>query len=459
VKLTKIILINFKSFVGKHEFDFLGGKPGLYFISGENKIDTSLGSNGSGKSTLIDAIKWCWTGKTVRNLKANDIHSRNVKGPTSVELHISDGETEYRIFRSWNPNKITISSDGEVAEVVGQERIDSLLGLSEDDIMNSIIYGQFSTSFLDLQPSQMLQVFTGILNLEYWTEKSDKASAEKNKLQLELQGFQRKESNLLGQIDQINSSLVRTKELSEKFDLDKEAKLAQLEEEHGKILSLCEGIPELQEMEKSTDSGPITSKISEVKEIIQDIMAESNELDSTLAVEESRLSDQLQRKKRIQSLGPECPSCSQMVAGQYRDSEILRHDVSIKSTQGTIQEPCSDQNRTKNRTGRSTGSTSQVRKDLEAERAKEHAQIIANAEISRKKALLEAKLDALEVDFRKLESETNTHSEMVSSDTGRIYQGQGHLDRIRSSTGDPYSENICLRKVGKRLQRHSVTGN
>ena len=48
--ITKIELEDFRSFRGKHGFEF-HTEPGLYAITGKNLENPRLGANGSGKTT------------------------------------------------------------------------------------------------------------------------------------------------------------------------------------------------------------------------------------------------------------------------------------------------------------------------------------------------------------------------------------------------------------------------
>lgn len=177
-----LIINNFKSFLGKHEFK-LDRKPGLYYIAGKNKAAPELGPNGVGKSTIWDALIWVLEGKTGRDSRpSNAVIPWSLKeGTCSVALHFSKDGKSHTLKRSRRPNELTIYSKwkhGSSKRVVDQVEVDKLLGVSEAMFRRTVILGQFGSLFLDLGPEKQSQMFNEALNLDLWLKASKIANAK-----------------------------------------------------------------------------------------------------------------------------------------------------------------------------------------------------------------------------------------------------------------------------------------
>jgi DNA repair exonuclease SbcCD ATPase subunit len=167
-----MVIVDFKSYNGKHEFNFTEYAPGfLHFIKGDNIEHPRLGSNGSGKSTIWDALCWCLYGKTVRELKNPDIKPWRKGGHPRVTVYVKiDGELQ-RVTRSLSPNRLMLNG-----EDVGQASLERLLGMNFDLMTNTIILGQGRPLFFDMQPRQKMELFTLALDLDRWDGRAELAA-------------------------------------------------------------------------------------------------------------------------------------------------------------------------------------------------------------------------------------------------------------------------------------------
>jgi len=181
--LKKMIIEGFKSFNAKQEFNF-GDEKGIYFLSGVNKVDESLGSNGAGKSSIWDALCWVLYGKTVRGLKAGDLLTwfGDAKG-FNVELEWELNGTDYKLCRAWNPNSTILTIGNNNPEDVDQKRIDEVFGIPYTPFLFSVVMGQARPMFFDLKESNKAVLFSEIFRLDRWIELSDKASADTKSLE------------------------------------------------------------------------------------------------------------------------------------------------------------------------------------------------------------------------------------------------------------------------------------
>lgn len=181
LNFTWLVAINFKSF-DELELDLAAYGPGLHFFRGTNKLDKNLGSNGAGKSTVWDAICWCLYGRTPNGLRNTDVRSWFSDKVTSVCVVLNDK----RIMRTAGPNRLTIDEKS-----VGQEQVDKLVGINADTFFNTIVLGQGRPLFYDMPPREKMALFSTVLDLDRWDERSDRARdkvVRLDKLAAELNG-------------------------------------------------------------------------------------------------------------------------------------------------------------------------------------------------------------------------------------------------------------------------------
>lgn len=179
-----LTLAFFRSFRETQTFWF-PTQPGLYLLTGENRANPACGSNGAGKSSLKDALSWVIYGKTARGLKSTDVANWEIDKQTVVTLVFRRGDTAYELRRTHKPNTLTLSTNGDNRQTVTQEAVEGLIGFNHDAFLATVLLGQFNRFFFDLGPTEKLQVFSDILNLQYWQDKAklaaDNARAEDEK--------------------------------------------------------------------------------------------------------------------------------------------------------------------------------------------------------------------------------------------------------------------------------------
>jgi DNA repair exonuclease SbcCD ATPase subunit len=169
--ITMVKLRNFKSFRGSTTID-LEGSVGLYYLTGKNMVEPRLGANGIGKSTLVDAISWCLFGKTPAGLRSTDVKSWGAEGAvTRVGVNLRIGDRQHVVVRN-AASASTISLDNRI---VGQEQIDTL-GLNYETMLATILLAQAQPMFLDLTPALKLALFSDVLSLQRWIDRSETAS-------------------------------------------------------------------------------------------------------------------------------------------------------------------------------------------------------------------------------------------------------------------------------------------
>lgn len=149
--LKKMIIENFRQYVGKNEIDFSTDK--------EKNVTILIGDNGSGKTTISQAFLWCLYGKTPGFLKKESILSsiveneiyegwrRNVK----VTLEMKHAHITYTISRIKsffkNGDKLKSSDPTLSISCVKNGETVSLLGREKDKCINEILPEELSTYF------------------------------------------------------------------------------------------------------------------------------------------------------------------------------------------------------------------------------------------------------------------------------------------------------------------------
>jgi DNA repair exonuclease SbcCD ATPase subunit len=173
VDIDFVDIVRFRSYTKQAVLDFAEAGPGLHFIHGINKTTRNEQSNGAGKSSIFNAICWCLYGKTIGGLKQGDVAPWSLKKRPDVAVGFTithDGKSkQHTVVRVGNK----IAVNGKDAT---QETLFKLLGCSFNLLVNTALHGQGRPLFLDLEPRQKLDLFTGALGLDRWDARSTAAS-------------------------------------------------------------------------------------------------------------------------------------------------------------------------------------------------------------------------------------------------------------------------------------------
>lgn len=153
---------------------------GLVLITGSSDKGTS---NGSGKSTISSKILiWALFGQTSSGVKGDSVINNNQPYSTAfADLDFNVGGKEYKIRRSRNPNKLTLTSVSDDYtqrhQSETQKIIESLIGKDFSTFLQTDFFGQGrNMSFLSLPPSQQSDILENILPFETIINSSEFAS-------------------------------------------------------------------------------------------------------------------------------------------------------------------------------------------------------------------------------------------------------------------------------------------
>jgi DNA repair exonuclease SbcCD ATPase subunit len=188
----------FKSIIKKQKLDLKARGVGLHFVHGRNNDEPRLGSNGAGKSSIWDAICWCLFGRTPDGLRNPDIKPWWGRGGTNVTVRLAIGRTRYDVTRQTEPNRLFLDDD-----LVDQDKINRLIGLNVEIFTHTILLGQGQPLFFDLTPRDKMELFSAVLDLDRWEQRSEKASSTTTSLEREC-------AESKGELTRIESELATT---------------------------------------------------------------------------------------------------------------------------------------------------------------------------------------------------------------------------------------------------------
>lgn len=113
-------------------------------------------SNGAGKSTIIEAIYWCLTGESLRNISASNVINKEADY-CEVLISFEIKGVTHIIQRYYSPNKKSLFVDSQSfhTQKEGSEYIlKYVLGMTKEDLSSSIYFGEFAKSFISLPDSE-----------------------------------------------------------------------------------------------------------------------------------------------------------------------------------------------------------------------------------------------------------------------------------------------------------------
>lgn len=309
--ILSVSLVNFRSY-REQKFTF-PSDPGLYSLTGENLANSRLGSNGAGKSSLLEAIHWCLYGKTSRGLKANDIVTWGEK-TCKVTVTLKINNAVIQVKRGQNPNALTVGG-----RQVDQESLEKALRLTQPQFTYAVMFPQFADSFFDLAPAAKLALFSEIMGLEFWLEKSRTADA----LAKELAEVQAQHEQLIARYEgQIHSARIDVKELKLKSAEFKGERNLAVKELKSKLL------------EHTNTAQHLQKTLVDVERIVAGLQKRlDNQGDhgssEVLYDRFNRLEAEL---KNLATLGPTCSACLQPINKRHLVEQSMRLKGEIKQT-------------------------------------------------------------------------------------------------------------------------------
>jgi DNA repair exonuclease SbcCD ATPase subunit len=329
---------NWKAYRGPHTWTFQTA-PGVYLIRGENILTPALGSNQVGKSTLLDALVWCFYGKTLRDEKPGaTVEPHTGEKGTVVTVRFSKHGSLYTLSRGRRPNILTLAKGKlkSTAVEITQTDIDTLLGMSYMTFLCTIVLPQFGERFLDLTPERQSRLFSETMNYDRWLRASETASALARTIQKEIDDQRTVLAQAEGRVSAHQSHLDSEQTASRRFSQEAATRLKELLAQH--IRAAKAEKSGQRASVKKTHALPTDDELIACQETIAKLRATLREQDteitdatallSTLDDNADRIQQEIQKYKKYPT---KCPECGQAVPR----SHIARH---LQERQKELQE-------------------------------------------------------------------------------------------------------------------------
>lgn len=156
-------------------------EPGVYLIMGRNEVQPHINPNGVGKSYFLEALCWCWFGKTSKALRASQVENWVGAHPTKVRTYVTIDGKNLIIDRHRNPNALIVRENKGEPRSVEQDELERILGIDYIGFLSTIMFAQFGTRFMDMSATQQASQLSRVLQLDTWKKRADiakKKSAE-----------------------------------------------------------------------------------------------------------------------------------------------------------------------------------------------------------------------------------------------------------------------------------------
>lgn len=422
LELVSLKMVDFMAFVGVHEVRFNTVADGLHYVRGRNLAEPSLGSNGAAKSTIWHALTWCLFGRTVEGLRNPDIRSWQGKRASKVTVRVRAGGKRKRITRSTFPNRLRIN--GKDAR---QEQVEKLLGLTYDLFVHTLLLGQEQPLFMDLAPGPMLQIFSDVLGLSKWEERSARAADKARELGDKARNLETKLAAAGAAAETLEKQAKEVRRHRDSWDDDIAAERKALELDQAELRTKI-GILERKvtdaELQEDWQSTELRLQDGEFQKLydglfkVRDALVAADERRRGLRRERARLKEDLR-----EASGRTCPTCGQSLNGTDMGRRMAKHRRKLS---GTIDEV-----------------TEKLKKIGIKRLSRETKKWEGRIEGAR------GRVEKLKEDVRQIKADLSLWKQGLNEAQVREHVVAGHLETLTKQT-NPYSKQ--LRAIRKNLE-------
>ena len=299
-KITKLEIENFRSIQDKVTLSL---KPGLFSIEGINYTETNS-TNGCGKSTLISALFWALTGSSLTNeVLADEVVNLKTGKNCRVSVYIETESDEIKVTRVRKDvdkgNNLLLEINGQdlschkVADT--QDRIDKLIKIPFDLLRNTIIMtSNMGSAFSSLTPQQRISTLESIRDYSIWERVRDEANRDIKVYNSEISENNSEINTIDGSISVYTKMIDSTKDKMNQLivSFDKNRILMTINDLKMKADSIKSCIESKQNEIDNFDRSVFNDK--EIKDKMDKIVEESNELKLQIQTEKSTIERDLQ---------------------------------------------------------------------------------------------------------------------------------------------------------------------
>lgn len=209
-------------------------------------VNVIFGSNGAGKTTIFNALYWCLYGDFLKAINKDNMvtrESRRVSGfrGTRVIVDFVKGDCKYRIARhlyfKGTTKKIKGGSsllvfkksvdadDFDIKDLIDvkhkseiQKYINDILGMSSKAFINSVVFGQRMKRLIESDNKDKRDLFEELFEMSFIDEVKERAKDRKSITENSIKDCEHSVDNLKVRIENINKSLARGLEISNRWD-------------------------------------------------------------------------------------------------------------------------------------------------------------------------------------------------------------------------------------------------
>lgn len=173
-------------------------RQGLVAVLGQNRDAAAADSNGAAKSSVLEALVWCFFGKTMRGLTGDEVMHRRVKQDCRVVIHLEDDNgAEWEVARTRGmalkrANDLQLLCNGAVPpsqagiNVDVQDQVHTLIGMDKETFVQSVLMSYGTKPYSELSDGEQKEVLEAILHVDQYAKARDVVNARYKKRQLEL---------------------------------------------------------------------------------------------------------------------------------------------------------------------------------------------------------------------------------------------------------------------------------
>lgn len=298
----------------------------IVFVRGENRDakpldeqfieEIRLSNNGVGKTTCIDGLVWVIYGKTVKDpakIRSDDVINnlikKNCKGVLIVDQYRIERGRKPNFLRLWESKDHIWDDSTEITQGdmrVTQKKIEEIIGLSYETFINICVFTDQQTAcFLECDAATKREIVENLLSLSVYRKRHETTQTKLKALKANVKVFGREYEILL------NNKTSAAERIQKTLKNEVDWKNARLSE----IKQILEQIKAKSEQLKTTDAGigllayqqaqeeikELTTKITETEGIYQNRQAKILEIknkEKEITGESQKLTEQLQEQQR-----------------------------------------------------------------------------------------------------------------------------------------------------------------
>ena len=285
-----------------------------------DKTETTLvlGENGAGKSTMLDALCFVVFNKPYRSVNLPQLVSSVNEKDCIVEIHFTDGSTEYKVIRGQSPKVFEIWSNGKLIDQDSKARDyqrmleDTILGMNYKSFCQVVILGSANyIPFMRLPAAERRSVVESILDIGVFStmnaQLKERVSTNKEELQHAVAAVSvaRERVSLLGRMVEEEK---RRREHDDAWEAEETAKGRE------EIRILRE-----QSTEYSKEMSDLMDSIAD-EETARDTKVKFRDIQSQMIKKVSALAKEI----FFYETNDTCPTCTQRIDQGFRDSAVSK---------------------------------------------------------------------------------------------------------------------------------------